>query len=273
MYFERWPAQEHVYRDGAGAVGLAVHHGYGKKKVDNVAVIDRHERIERQIARLEDTAAKANGQITELNAEIAMYHQALTTAVPSIQADREAFQTALQAETSSATLRPMHTALARWEAWLDRTNDKVERLRKRLTRAEHTSQKAELEQERKRVELGRLAGRRKIFTVDTELDEIMTGFKLTFMNLCQVLMTVYLGQVMELETLIEAVLTLPGERHLTDTTETVRIYRRPRDPDVMAAVERACTAMNARALRRGLRNLRFELVEPPPRIRRVDRSD
>ena len=50
----------------------------------------------------------------------------------------------------------------------------------------------------------------------------------------------YLGLTMEVETLIDAVLTLPGERLTTPTTETVRIYRQPRDPKVMAAVQRAC---------------------------------
>ncbi len=41
LYFDRWPAQEPVYRDGSGIVGLDVHHGCGKKKIDNVAVLDR----------------------------------------------------------------------------------------------------------------------------------------------------------------------------------------------------------------------------------------
>ena len=54
------------------------------------------------------------------------------------------------------------------------------------------------------------------------------AFKSTFMNLCAVLMKSYLGIDMEIETLIDSVLTLPGERVTTATTETVRIFRQPR---------------------------------------------
>ncbi|MBN2800751.1 MAG: hypothetical protein JXX28_16540 [Deltaproteobacteria bacterium] len=108
-----------------------------------------------------------------------------------------------------------------------------------------------------------LARRREIFTVDVELDEVMTAFKLTFMNLCCVLMRQHLGTWMELETLIETVLTLPGERAVTATTETVRIYRPARDAKTMAAVERACATLTARGLVRDRRALRFELVDGP----------
>ena len=109
----------------------------------------------------------------------------------------------------------------------------------------------------------RLARRREIFTVDVELDEVLTAFKITFMNLCCVLMKDYLGIWMELETLIDAVLTLPGERVVTPTTETVRIFRPSRDARTMKAVERACVAMTERGLFRNKRTLRFELVARP----------
>jgi hypothetical protein len=32
----------------------------------------------------------------------------------------------------------------------------------------------------------RLAGQRRVFTIDTELDQVMTALKLTLMNLCSV---------------------------------------------------------------------------------------
>ncbi len=89
----------------------------------------------------------------------------------------------------------------------------------------------------------------------------MTAFKLTFMNLCGVFMTDYLGCQMQLDTLIRSVLTLPGERVRTATTETVRIWRQPRDRKVMPLVELACQRLNAKGLRRGERVLRFELAD------------
>jgi hypothetical protein len=79
----------------------------------------------------------------------------------------------------------------------------------------------------------RLERRRTIFTVDVELDQILTAFKLTFLNLCSTLLTRYLGgRHLQLDTLIRGILTLPGERETTATTETIRMWRQPRDRDL-----------------------------------------
>lgn len=96
--------------------------------------------------------------------------------------------------------------------------------------------------------------------MDLEPDEIVMAFKLTFMNLCHVLMTTYLAVDMEIEPLIDAVLTLPGEGVTAKSTETIRFYRQPRDTRAMAAVERACVTLTARGLRRRDRSLAFEVV-------------
>ena len=121
--------------------------------------------------------------------------------------------------------------------------------------------------ERTQAEREKLARKTKIFTVDVVLDEIMLAYKLTFMNLAAVLMSRYLGVRLELDTLIRSVLTLPGERMRTKTTETIRIYRQPRDPTTMEAVERACERLTALGLSRGppekRRRLVFALVDPP----------
>lgn len=95
----------------------------------------------------------------------------------------------------------------------------------------------------------------------------MTAYKLTFINLSMHLMDTHMGERMELDTLIRSVLTLPGERVLTQDGETIRIYRQERDPRAMAAVERACVSLNKLGLTRGPeerpRALRLELVDHP----------
>ena len=109
--------------------------------------------------------------------------------------------------------------------------------------------------EAERVTLER---RREVYTIDVELDEIMTGFKLTFMNLCRYFCRKYLAdEHVELETLIQAVFSLPGERVRTETTETVRIWRQPRDRRFMPLVEHACAALTARRLSVDKRRLVF----------------
>jgi len=105
--------------------------------------------------------------------------------------------------------------------------------------------------------------RTEIFTVDTELDEILTAYKLTFLNLSRYLQRHYLGTKMETETLITHVLTLPGQRVVTASTETIQIWRQPRERRHMEAVALACERLTAKRLHRDKRRLRFEVVDKP----------
>ena len=72
----------------------------------------------------------------------------------------------------------------------------------------------------------------------------------------------YLGCSMQLDTLIESILTLPGERVQTATEEIVRIHHQPREPASMALVARACAHINTLSLRRSTRTLRMEVSAP-----------
>lgn len=269
LYFERWPAQEHVYRDGSGAVGLKVHHGYGKMKVDNLAVIDGEEKLLGQLHRLETNLAKHKEHLAKLEQEQTTYQNVLATDEPEIRRKRRAFDEAI----ALGRLVAGHQELREREGWIEDTRTKLNRLVSEMMKVQQRVTKEEAAQERKLVEVAHLSAQRRIFTVDVELDEIVMGFKLTFMNLCNVLMTKYLVAEMEMETLIDSVLTLPGERLTNKSVETIRIYRQPRDPRAMAAVDRACVALTARGLRRGDRQLVFELADPPDRRRRLDPNE
>ncbi len=265
LYFDRWPAQEHVYRDGSGAVGLDVHHGYGKRKVDNVAVIDRQDKLLGQIQRLEAHIARRRAALEEARQEHAGFQDAFDTRLPIVRREREEFDGAMARNAVTDAMREGHRILRLWEGWIETTRANLDQWAKDKASAREIIAEEEAARDRKRADVERLSAHRQIFTVDVELDEIMTAFKFTFMNLCAVLMTTWLGVNMEIETLIESVLTLPGERVTTATTETVRIYRQPRDPRAMAAVERACVALTARGIRRDDRTLAFELTDPPGR--------
>lgn len=268
IYFERWPAQEHVYRDGSGAVGLDVHHGYGKKKGDNVAVIDRQEKLLGQVRGLDTEIARLGLVIEELRDKIVEFQRAVDRAGPKIRADRDAFEAAIATGRVTQAARARYASVRAWESWFAETRVKIDGFVVALVEHQQAVAVAERDRAQKLLDVERLASQRRIFTVDVELDEIMTAYKLTFMNVCGVLMSKYMGVNFEIETLIDSVLTLPGERVTTATTETVRIFPSSRDLPAKAAVERACVALTARNLRRGNRRLTFEVAAVPPTSRR-----
>jgi len=262
-YFARWPLQEHVFRDGNGRVGLGVHHGYGKEKVANYTIIDALERGEATIERLRNALTEATQLANALSqdlltAEDAVHivTDALEEAKADLARDREEGATSgalLHHHEHIADLQDTLLELTMAQRDAEQRQQEVARTVEQHQQRLHALEVKQQSQQRQR----------EVFTVDVELDEIMTAYKLTFMNLARHVMDDYLGKRMELDTLIRAVLTLPGERVRTPTVEIIRVYDQPRDPNTMALVEAACARVNELDLQRGRRKLRFELATGP----------
>lgn len=267
FYFARWPLQEHVFRAGNGRVGLDVQHGYGRKKVTNVAVVTEIEKLETRLARCDEqrpAELAARDALVEAHAEWALVEAELGEMMASVVAEMDL---RVAAQDTGPEFVECYADLRRHQRWLDEARAESRRLRVELDDANGRIEALDARIEKLRSDRDRRASQTTIFTVDTELDEIMTAYKVTFMNLATRLCHDHMGERMELDTLIRSVLTLPGERVVAASTETIRIYRQPRDPRAMAAVERACASLNALGLSRGPddepRRLTLELVDHP----------
>jgi transposase len=261
-YFSRWPLQEHVFRDANGAVHLNMMYGFGKKKVENVAVIDRMEKIEGQIRNAETRMAAAEERRRVAKAEFddakgcikdikksltkqrARVRKAMTTTAPDPK-NAEAFISLLESEK---LLAKSHQAAQRAQARMEREAEVVEARKESI--------------EEKGAELMTLRQRSEVYTVDTTLDETMLAFKLTFLNLCSTLLRRYFGGLaIDTTTLIDHILTLPGERVTTPTLETIRIYYQAREKRFMGVVEEACRQLTEKKLKSGRRMLCFEIFK------------
>jgi len=118
IYFNRWPLQENVFRDAVGMVGLDHHHGYGKKKVTNVAVLDAIDKLDGKIARAEASLAKVDEALESARHELAAEVEPMGKVVARIEALREELHTELRAPaTSTGRLRRPLVALEALESW------------------------------------------------------------------------------------------------------------------------------------------------------------
>jgi len=262
-YFGRWPLQEHVFRAGNGRVGLDVHHGYGKALVTQVAVVGELEKLEDKRVRCAAQHAQALEQVRALQQARDDWQQTEADLRGlRDEGNAELHRRVAEQDTLGPHFAELYAAQSRWQRWLDEARDELSGVQEQLDQANQAVARLEARQRRLDTDIEKRTKQRTIYTVDTELDEIMTAYKVTFMNLAQQLMTEHTQDAMELDTLIRSVLTLPGERATTATTETVRIHHQARDPRAMRAVERACVSLNALSLTRNGRALRFELGTP-----------
>lgn len=273
-YFDRWPLQEHRFRDGNSRVHLDAQHGYGKRKVDNVAVLDRRELLEGQIRRLDAALVTQAAELTELRGKAKLVADALATAEPGIQQDRAEIDEQIErGQPMTPELQRANWAVRLWETWREENREEFGRLEREIGRCAAAMAVGEASRGRKQADLERTASQLRIFTVDVALDQVMTALKLTFMNLCAAFMARHLGGTkLQLDTLIRGILTLPGERVRVGNTETIRIYRHDRDRQLMPLVEEACRQLTDKALVRDTWRLRFELVDPPGRATGSARS-
>ncbi len=254
---------------GRGAWTESDNSSYGKKKVTNVAVVSQFEKLEGRLERNERQLAEARAELEALDAQLGDWQRAEV----DLREIRDELTATMGRQLSTtpdgAELAATYSELRRCQAWLDQAMEERTQVQVDIDAARDKVRVHESRRERWRREQEKKAGQTTIFTVDTELDEIMTSYKMTFMNLANRLMREHMDERMELDTLVRSVLTLPGERAVTRTTETIRIFRQPRDPRAMEAVERACASLNAMELTRGepddLRLLRLELVDAPER--------
>ena len=153
-------------------------------------------------------------------------------------------------------------AVDAFDTWLGAANAEMKRHEGQGDDVKDKTQVEVTRHTRWRAERDKLEKRREVYTVDATIDQVMTAFKLTFMNLCGLLMSRYFdGKRLSLDTLIRAVLTLPGQRVTTRSTETIQIWRQPRDPETMRVVEEACKALTERGLVRDEKRLCFEVVD------------
>lgn len=262
-YFDRWPLQEHVFREGTGRIGLDVHHGFGRTKVQNVAVLGGIERLDGRLRAIDAGLVKAKGTeeaVDDARARYAETQRAMTVRRREL---REAFDRAMSdGHGASREARETHGDLRAVEEWFEAQLPLQEKQVEAERNAARRVARLVACQTRAKEDRSALERRREVYTIDVELDEVMTAFKLTFMNLAQYFVREFLSdEPVELETLIQAVFSLPGERIRTRHTETILIWRQPRERRFMPLVEKACASMTALNLISEKRRLRFEVAD------------
>ena len=91
----------------------------------------------------------------------------------------------------------------------------------------------------------RIRDKDKVYRIDTELDQIMTCFKISFVNLCSLFLARCMDyEKLELLTLFESIFQLDGDAFITDEEKRIVLEMNPKEPVLMNNLNRSLCILN-----------------------------
>ena len=282
LYFDRWPCQEANFRAVNQAVGLKDIHGYGKQLVENVSVVTRLDKLDKQIARLEERQENASQQKMCHALALAETRQELAERQRDFKSvERYVDERMAGGHRITPKLRTATQQRRTLSKDISRRAAKVERLERKQQENAAATNRIEADMNRCRDKRGELESRRTILKSDVELDSLFSLMKVGLVLLVTFVLKEYLGSArMDPVTFLERFATLPAKLRKTPDFEILSFEYNQRDPEVMALLAEQCEAINARRLlMRSGRILRIHVDpappprRPPPKMQRVKPSD
>jgi transposase len=240
-YFDRWPDEELQFRAMKQVACLNRVAGYGKQKQPDSNVLKKQR---------------------ELQGKISALRTALSGLMPAIQEQETAIVELVKEERKVREISRIedgHRILPQKEQESFQEIGREISKRQRAITKIMEPRKSEFKRLRSlEREWLRLQGKETVYKVDVELDEIMTFFRMSLVNMYSYLMHEIFGQeAVSMNRLVHSILHLPALIEETDTTKTVTLKNNEKDPDMMARLGNAIPKIN----NLGLRELSGKTVE------------
>jgi len=91
----------------------------------------------------------------------------------------------------------------------------------------------------------RIRDKDKVYRIDTELDQIMTCFKMSFINLCSLFLTKCMShEKYELLTLFESIFQLEGTAFVDYEKKFIELEMNPKEPELMRKLNNGLSVLN-----------------------------
>ena len=227
-YFDRWPMQEKEFRNAKSGVNIHRIVGYGKKIENYDKMDEKHSELCKIITQLKSQLKVPLMEIEEIDEQLVdLYRQerVLRERSKIIKGNR-VLDEADSIELGDCEAR-INKHLRKQKAIEKENKDDFKRLKKSL-------------KEEKRIR-----GKDKVYRIDTELDQIMTCFKMSFVNLCSLFLTKCMNhERFELQTLFESIFQLGGEAIISDKKKIIKLEMNPKEPKLMDKLNKGLAVLN-----------------------------
>jgi hypothetical protein len=216
-YFDRWPMQEKTFKEAKSCVNLHRIVGCGKKIENYDKMEEKHANICKRIVQLKSKLREPLKEIEKIDeklAELYMLERPLREKSVIIDGKR------ILSDDNALMLKEC-------ESEINQCNRQKAKIKK--------DHKDDLDKyERYIEEEKRIRYKDKVYRIDVELDQIMTCFKLSFVNLCSLfLKKCFNDEKMELLTLFESIFQLNGSASILNGTKTIELEMNPKEPKLM----------------------------------------
>lgn len=233
-YFDRWPYCEKQYAMMKAALCFYQVVGYGKKLVPDENMVDKIKKLQTDLRELQQELAFPLSQIIEEEKKLQTLFEKERqlkekTKIKNGNRDYKSQQTQKEFESCQREIGKIQRKIKAIEAPY---KNQFNSLRK------------------KSKEFARIQGKRKVYHVDVELDQLMTSFRLTFANLLVFLAKEILDNTpIEMNTLIQSILFLFGRiEHLPDRRK-VYLNKNEKDLEFMEKLQKGLSKLNALKIR------------------------
>jgi hypothetical protein len=232
-YFDRWPMQEKQFRDAKSGVNIHRITGYGKKIENYDKMSEKHGEMCEKITQLKAELEKPLLEIEAIEEQLTdLYRQERTYREKSKIVDGKR----VLSEVDSVELKNYETKINKYlrqQRTIEKEHkDAFKRLKKYL-------------KEEKRIR-----DKDKVYRIDTELDQIMTCFKMSFVNLCSLFLTRCMDhEKFELQTLFESIFQLNGEAFIDNEGKRIELEMNPKEPELMDKLNKGLSILNTMNIR------------------------
>jgi len=227
-YFDRWPMQEKIFREEKSGVNIQRIVGYGKKVESYDKMNERLSKICQTITKLRLKLEVPLMELEAIEAQITDLHhqQRLMREKSKIVDGKRVF--------SDVDERTYQECISR-----------IGRCNRQKIKIKKENQDNFDKFERAVDEETRIRDKDKVYRIDTELDQIMTCFKMSFVNLCSFFLTkCFDNEKFELLTLIESIFQLNGNASVSSDRKIIDLEMNPKDPDLMNKLDKGLRILN-----------------------------
>ncbi len=228
-YFDRWPQQEKQFRDAKSGVNIHRIVGYGKK-------IEKYDRMDEKHGLLCETITNLNLKLEKPLMKIEAIEEQLALLYSKERRLREKSEIVdgirTMDEVESIELQECEKQINKYLRQQKVVENEHKNDFKRL--------KVCLKEER------RIRDKDKVYRIDTELDQIMTCFKMSFINLCSLFLTKCMShEKYELLTLFESIFQLEGTAFIDSEKKVIELEMNPKEPELMRKLIKGLCVLNA----------------------------